>query len=343
MKYLIVGLGNPGREYAQTRHNVGFQVVDELAQRHKLPTYKSERKALTTAGIINGQSVIIAKPQTYMNLSGEAVRALLDYYKIEIAHFIVAHDDLDLPLGTLRLRQSGGHGGQNGVRSIITQLGTQDFARVRFGIGRPPGKMQPRDYVLHKFTSDDAILAQQVTAAAVNAIEYWLEAGIELAMSKFNSDINQASNEAQAKPDVPAQLQLAERAHELSPTDPKPLEEMIRLYKRLNRLDGAARAYLQLAEIYSASGDSRQMVNQWEQAVRIRPMLIEVREAIARAYETDDNLKKAVQTWLALAEYHTGQGDMAAALRAIGEAMRINPQHPRALEMQSAVQKKLMM
>ena len=113
-KYLIVGLGNPGRDYAQTRHNVGFWVVDELAKRHALPAFSSERKALATDGLIKERRVLLVKPQTYMNLSGEAVRSLLDYYKIDTAQLIVVHDDLDLPLGTLRLRQTGGHGGQNG-------------------------------------------------------------------------------------------------------------------------------------------------------------------------------------------------------------------------------------
>ncbi|MCA9896488.1 MAG: aminoacyl-tRNA hydrolase, partial [Anaerolineae bacterium] len=147
-KYLIVGLGNPGRQYQNTRHNVGFWVVAELARRHNLSSPKSERKSYVLDGTIAGKRVIAAMPQTYMNLSGEAVRALVDFYKIPLENIIVVHDDLDTPLGTLRLRQTGGHGGQNGVRNIILHLGTQEFARVRFGIGRPNGKMTARDYVL---------------------------------------------------------------------------------------------------------------------------------------------------------------------------------------------------
>jgi len=342
-KYLIVGLGNPGREYAQTRHNVGFWVVDELAKRHALPAFTSERKALVTTGLIKGKSVILAKPQTYMNLSGEAVRSLLDYYKIDIEQLIVAHDDLDLDLGTLRLRQTGGHGGQNGMRSIITHLGTKDFARVRFGIGRPPGKMQARDYVLHKFIRDDEILAQQVVDAAANAVELWLEEGIEVAMSQCNGDVNDSGTESDSKPKPEEQLVLVERAHELNPNDPKPLAEMARLYKRLRRLDDAARAHLELAELHNANGDTKQMLSEWEQATRVRPMLIEVRQEMAQTYEAGDNKKRAVQTWLSLADYHEQQGAMDEALRAVQEALRVNPQHPKAIEMLSAYQKKLTM
>jgi tetratricopeptide (TPR) repeat protein len=278
-----------------------------------------------------------------MNLSGEAVRALMDYYKIETDDFIVVHDDLDLPLGTLRLRKTGGHGGQNGVRNIIQHLGTNEFGRARFGIGRPPGKMQARDYVLQKFTEDHAILADQVVEAAANALEYWLENGLEAAMTRFNGDVKEAGIEASNKPAPDAQLKLAERAHELNPSDSKPLDEMARLYKQVRRLDDAARAHLELAEIYNAKGDTMQMIRQWELATRVRPMLIEVREAIAHAYETQNDKKRAVLTWLALAEYHEKQSDLNAAMLAIEAAMRVNPQHPKALDMQADFKKKLTM
>jgi PTH1 family peptidyl-tRNA hydrolase len=188
--YLIVGLGNPGREYAETRHNVGFRVVEELARRHALSFGKTERKAQSASGNIRGQRVILSKPQTYMNLSGESVRAVLDFYKVEVARLLVVGDDLDLPLGTLRLRMSGSAGGQNGLKNIIQHLGTQDFNRLRFGIGRPPGKMQARDYVLAPFKGDDAILAAQVVDRAADAAETWLTEGIEKAMTKHNGDID---------------------------------------------------------------------------------------------------------------------------------------------------------
>ena len=337
-KYLIVGLGNPGREYAQTRHNVGFWVIEELARRHSLPAFTSERKALKTDGLIQGRRVILAKPQTYMNLSGEAIRSLVDYYKIDIDQLIVIHDDLDLSLGILRIRKGGGHGGQNGVRNIIHHLGTREFARARFGIGRPPGRMQAKDFVLQKFVADDEILAQQVMETTANAIELWLAEGLEKAMSAFNGDIN--SPNTSPEPDPEEQIRLAERAHELNPNDIKPLELLSRLYKRLQRLDEAARAHLLLAEIHHASGKMNRVVYEWERATRVCPELIEVREEIARTYENDQNNKKAVQTWLALAEYQEKQGQLEAALAALQEALRINPQHPKALELQAAFEER---
>jgi PTH1 family peptidyl-tRNA hydrolase len=187
---LIVGLGNPGKDYVDTRHNVGFRVLDELARRYGLAFGKTERKAQIASGVIRGRKVILAKPQTFMNLSGEAVRSLSDFYKVEMARLIVVADDLDIPLGTVRLRKSGGAGGQNGMKSVIQHLGTQEFSRLRFGIGRPPGKMQARDYVLSSFKGDDGILAAQVIDRAADAVETWLVEGIELAMTRHNGDID---------------------------------------------------------------------------------------------------------------------------------------------------------
>jgi len=187
--YLIVGLGNPGSEYEDTRHNVGFRVADELARRFGLVFGKKERKALVATGLIRGRKVILAKPQTYMNLSGEAVRSLMDFYKVDLPNLLVICDDLDLPLGTVRLRQSGSAGGQNGIKSVIQHLSTQDFSRLRFGISRPPGKMAAKDYVLGAFKGDEAILAAQVIDRAAGAVETWLTEGIELAMTRHNSSI----------------------------------------------------------------------------------------------------------------------------------------------------------
>lgn len=186
---LIVGLGNPGKEYENTRHNVGWRVLDELARRYGLKFDKKEKKAITASGVINGKKVILAKPQTYMNLSGESVRGLVDFYKIDIEHLLTISDDLDLPLGTLRLRKTGSAGGQNGLKSVIQHLGgNQNFSRVRFGIGRPPGKMNPKDYVLGGFKGDDAILVVEVVDRAANAVETWLAQGIDLAMTRHNGD-----------------------------------------------------------------------------------------------------------------------------------------------------------
>ena len=341
-KFLIVGLGNPGRDYAQTRHNVGFWVIDELAQRHNLTNFTSERKALTASGRIKGQSVILAKPQTYMNLSGESVRALMDYYKVDINDLIVIYDDLDLPFGTLRLRNTGGHGGQNGVRNIILHSGTKDFARVRFGIGRPPGKMRAKDYVLQKFHGDDEITAKQVMETAANAVELWLQEGIGLAMSRFNGDIQgNGTSGKKDEPDAKEKLALAQRAHELNPGDPNPLREIAKLQKKLRNLDEAARAHLTLAEVYRKDGKIKRMLSEWEVAVRVRPALIDVREELALSYEEQENNKMAVKTWLSLADYHEKQGEMDNALAATEEAIRINPEHPKAVDYLAKFQENL--
>ncbi len=192
MRYLIVGLGNPGQDYAKTRHNFGFMAVDELARRHSLTFSRAEKRAMVADGLIGDKRVLLAKPQTYMNDSGLAVRGLLDFYKIDLAQFIVTADDLDIPFGTLRLRKGGGDGGQRGVRSIIQHLGTKEFARARMGIGRPPGKMDPAAYVLRPFLGDDAITAQLVYERAATAIESWLKDGLDLAMTKFNGSVEPA-------------------------------------------------------------------------------------------------------------------------------------------------------
>lgn len=189
--HLIIGLGNPGKEYDDTRHNVGFRVVNEVARRHGLTFGKTERKAKFASGIARGKKIILAQPQTYMNLSGEAVRSLVDFYKVELPRILVVSDDLDIPLGTVRLRKFGGAGGQGGMKSIIQHLGTQDFNRLRFGIGRPPGKMAPRDYVLSVFKGDDAILAAQVVDRAADAVETWLIDGIDTAMNRYNGSIDE--------------------------------------------------------------------------------------------------------------------------------------------------------
>lgn len=190
-RYLIVGLGNPGKQYENTRHNVGFWTVDELARRWNMSFGKTERKAQVADGLIRERRVLLAKPQTYMNLSGEAVRSLADFYKIETAQIFVISDDLDLPLGTLRLRKSGSHGGQNGIRSVLQHLGTQEVSRARIGIGRPPGRMDAAAYVLRPFEGDDAITARIVVDRAADAVETWLIDGIELAMTRHNGSVDE--------------------------------------------------------------------------------------------------------------------------------------------------------
>lgn len=185
-RYLIVGLGNPGKEYDQTRHNIGFQVVDTLAAAYGMKFDSKKSKAKYAEGNIAGQRAMLVKPQTFMNASGSSVRGLMDFYKIPIENLLVICDHLDIPLGVVRLRPKGGAGGQKGLRDIIQQIGTQDFVRLRLGIGRPPGNMEPAAYVLRRFDADDTILVQETIERAIKAIETWLQDGIEPAMNRYN-------------------------------------------------------------------------------------------------------------------------------------------------------------
>jgi PTH1 family peptidyl-tRNA hydrolase len=184
---LVVGLGNPGAGYARHRHNIGFQVLDALAQAHGL-SFSREKltRAHTAQGRIGGRSVLLAKPQTFMNRSGQAVGRLARWFKVPPQQILVVYDELDLPLGRLRLRPEGGSGGHKGMRSIIEVLGSQEFPRLRVGIDRPPGQMDPADYVLHPFSKEDQEVAALVIDQAVAAVEAWLAEGIVAAMDRFN-------------------------------------------------------------------------------------------------------------------------------------------------------------
>jgi PTH1 family peptidyl-tRNA hydrolase len=184
---LVVGLGNPGSEYAHHRHNIGFQVVDALARTHGL-SFSREKlaRAHTAQGRIAGRNVLLAKPQTFMNRSGQAVGRLARWFKIPPQQILVVYDELDLPLGRLRLRPEGGSGGHKGMRSIIEVLGSQSFPRLRVGIDRPPGQMDPADYVLHPFSKEDQEAVAQAIDQAVAAVEVWLAEGIVAAMDRFN-------------------------------------------------------------------------------------------------------------------------------------------------------------
>lgn len=327
--YLIVGLGNPGKKYEATRHNVGWHVLDKLAQRYQFRFDKTEKKALTASGVIEGRRVLLAKPQTFMNLSGEAVRGLVDFYKIDLSQILVIYDDLDLPLGTLRLREGGSAGGQNGVKSIIQHLGTQNFNRVRFGIGRPPGRMDAVAYVLQTFSGDDAILAREVAGKAADAAIMWLREGIEITMSRYNGDIQNVSKpEPQKKPQE--ELAVLKRAQELSPRDPQPAQRLATLYKRMRQPEEAAHWYQYAGELYMQVGKLQEAIGEWERAVRLQPSLNTLRQRIAEAYEETGNTKKAVSSYLALAE---SRDSTDGILKAVDAALRINPQHPKALEM----------
>jgi len=202
-RFLIVGLGNPGREYERTRHNIGFQIADRLAAKHALSFSKKQAKALLAEGTIVQRRVLLAKPQTYMNLSGEAVRPLIAFYNLPLTNVLIILDDLDIPLGTLRLRPNGGAGGQKGLKSILEQLGTQQVARLRFGIGRPPGRMDAAAYVLQPFAAEEQLLVTETADRAVRAVETWLEFGIETAMARYNGTAEDAARNAGAAPSLP--------------------------------------------------------------------------------------------------------------------------------------------
>jgi PTH1 family peptidyl-tRNA hydrolase len=182
---LIVGLGNRGRKYAHNRHNVGFQCLDRLAQAHGLSFTQRRAKASLALGKIADVRVVLARPLTYMNLSGRAMRPLVSFYKLSLEDILVIYDDLDLPLGTTRLRPEGGSGGHKGMRSIIEALGSQAFPRLRVGIGRPPGNDAVR-YVLSDFTADEQITLESVYERVVAAVELFLREGIEAAMNAYN-------------------------------------------------------------------------------------------------------------------------------------------------------------
>jgi len=194
--YLIVGLGNPGSEYARTRHNAGFIVGDRLAERWRA-SWGFERKFNSKLAIAQKQGlrVLLCEPQTYMNLSGEAVRAVVDFYQISHQRLLVMVDDADLPLGALRMRPGGSAGGHHGLESIEEHLGTREYPRLRIGIGRHAGERQIKGYVLGRFASTEAALADKVFNAATDQAETWVDAGIQKAMSLFNGNVDDSVNE----------------------------------------------------------------------------------------------------------------------------------------------------
>lgn len=186
MEMLIVGLGNPGEAYARHRHNVGFMCVDLLARRHSLSFRRTRHRSLVAQGSICGREVTLAKPLTFMNLSGQAVAALVRHYHLPTEQLLVIYDDLDLPLGRLRLRPSGSSGGHKGLASIMEHLGTSNFPRLRIGIGRDP-TIDPADYVLSPFRPEEMELVQKVLEAAADAVEAVLTQGLQAAMNRFNN------------------------------------------------------------------------------------------------------------------------------------------------------------
>ncbi|KJS02001.1 MAG: peptidyl-tRNA hydrolase [Peptococcaceae bacterium BRH_c4a] len=185
--YLVVGLGNPGREYAGTRHNMGFRLVDLLSGKLKAPVGKNIFKAYTGRALLSGKTVILAKPQTFMNLSGNSVAALMNWFKIPPSDIVVAYDDLDLPPGRIRLKPDGGHGGHRGMESVIEKLGTGIFPRVRIGIGRPPHPgYEVTDWVLGKPAGEEEHLLGPALEKAAEAVITLINEGIDAAMNRHN-------------------------------------------------------------------------------------------------------------------------------------------------------------
>ncbi len=189
--FLVVGLGNPGSQYEQTKHNIGFHVIDKLAEKYGICVNQLKFRAMVGEGEIKGRRVMLMKPLTYMNLSGEAVREAVNFYKIPQDRFVVIFDDTSLPLSHVRIREKGSHGGHNGIRNIIDQMGTDEFWRIKVGIGEKPNGWDLADYVLAKFGKDDLPLALMGEEKAAEAVELILSRGIQDAMNRINQRAKQ--------------------------------------------------------------------------------------------------------------------------------------------------------
>jgi len=187
--FLIVGLGNPGREYRETRHNIGFMLMDRLAAKLNARFTRLQSKALVANATYEERRIILAKPQTFMNLSGQSVQGLVHFYKMPLINILIAHDDLDLPPGTIRIRPDGGSAGQKGMTSILERLGTDEFPRLRLGVGRPPGQMEPPDYVLQDFSNGERVIMTETLNRAVDAALTFVTEGLNAAMNKYNGSI----------------------------------------------------------------------------------------------------------------------------------------------------------
>ena len=185
--YIIVGLGNPGKKYEHTRHNAGFEVIDILADRMGINVEESKHKGLLGRGMLEGQKVVLVKPQTFMNLSGECVREVVDFYKAAEDEIIVIYDDISLDPGQLRIRAKGSAGGHNGIKNIIAQLGTQVFPRVKVGVGEKPRMMDLADYVLSRFSKEDQGKMDDAFKEAADAVAMMVSQGVEPAMNKYNT------------------------------------------------------------------------------------------------------------------------------------------------------------
>lgn len=188
--FIIAGLGNPTLQYAGTRHNVGFDVIDMLAEKYNIPVDGRKSRALIGKGIIHGTKVILAKPQTYMNLSGESIRGLADYYKIdEETELLVIYDDVSLDVGQLRIRKKGSAGGHNGIKNIIAQLGTDVFPRIKVGVGEKPRHYDLADYVLGHFSKEERVQMEEGYQRAADAVELIIAGEIDAAMNEYNRKV----------------------------------------------------------------------------------------------------------------------------------------------------------
>ena len=184
--FLIIGLGNPESDYANTRHNMGFNVINELSKKYDIDVSKSKFKGLFGNGMVNGEKVILLKPQTFMNLSGESVREVMDFYKITSDKIIVIYDDIDLEPGVIRIRKSGGPGTHNGMKSVVSRLNSEDFPRVRVGIGMPEFKGDLVNYVIGNITDEDYEELKKGINKASEAVASIIKDGIDMAMNKYN-------------------------------------------------------------------------------------------------------------------------------------------------------------
>ncbi len=184
--FIIIGLGNPGTRYDNTRHNVGFETIDLLSHRYGIKVSKLKHKALLGDGTIEGARVLLVKPQTFMNLSGESVREVLEWYKPSIKNVILVYDDIDLPLGRLRVRSKGSAGTHNGMRSVIYHVQDDTFPRIKIGVGKPPENWDLADYVLSRFGSGDRKIIDNAISSAADAVGTIIRAGVEAAMQRFN-------------------------------------------------------------------------------------------------------------------------------------------------------------
>ena len=189
LPFLIVGLGNPGAEFSHNRHNVGFMLLDCLADRLGESFSRLESNSLLTKAKYQDKRLLLAKPQTFMNLSGQAVSRLVKYYKIPLESLLIVYDDVDLPLESIRIRPNGGAGGHKGVASIIERLGTNEFPRLRLGIGRPPGRKNAAAHVLQNFTKEENVFLEVTLERAVDAVLVFVSAGLEASMNKYNETV----------------------------------------------------------------------------------------------------------------------------------------------------------